>query len=182
MKRCNNCKKQKDESEFGKQLKNKDGLKYWCKNCVREITRRHYKKDRGRVKRYFRYEERHRVVDGVKEKQCRRCKKWKAESEFHKRYKHKDGLAVWCKSCARESSRRYYKKNMGRVKRYYRYEERHRVVDGVKEKRCCRCKKWKAESEFYKRYGHKDGLTVWCKGCSDKAVIKSRKRRPAVWN
>jgi len=70
----------------------------------------------------------------------------------------------------------------GRVKRYYRYEERHRVVDGVKEKRCYRCKKWKAESEFYKRYSHKDGLAVWCKGCSDKAVIKSRKRRPAVRN
>ncbi len=182
MKQCRKCKKWKAESEFYKTHKHKDGLAVWCKECMRENDRRYYKKKRGSVKRYYRYEERHRVVDGVKEKRCCRCKKWKAESEFYKIHKHKDGLAVWCKSCARESGRRHYKKNRGRVKRYYRYEERHRVVDGVKEKRCYRCKKWKAESEFYKRYSHKDGLAVWCKGCSDKAVIKSRKRRPAVRN
>ncbi len=115
-------------------------------------------------------------------KRCTKCKKWKDESEFGKQPKSKDGLRYWCKNCVRESARRYYKKDGGRVKRYYRYEERHRVVGGVKEKRCRRCKKWKAESEFYKRHRHKDGLAVWCKECSDKAVIKSRKRRPAVGN
>ncbi len=115
-------------------------------------------------------------------KRCSKCKKWKDESEFGKQPKNKDGLKYWCKNCMRETTRRHYRKDRGRVKRYYRYEERHRVVDGVKEKRCRRCKKWKAESEFYKRHKHKDGLGVWCKGCSDKAVIKSHKRRPAVRN
>jgi hypothetical protein len=50
----------------------------------------------------------------------------------------------------------------------------------VKQKRCGKCKKWKAESEFYKKSSHKDGLAVWCKPCSDKATNKARERRMAV--
>jgi hypothetical protein len=63
------------------------------------------------------------------------------------------------------------------LKTYYRYEECHRVVDGVKQKRCRRCKSWKTESEFYKNRSYKDGLQVPCKACSDKATNKSRKKR-----
>ncbi|MFB0554221.1 MAG: hypothetical protein ACETWQ_13015 [Phycisphaerae bacterium] len=66
------------------------------------------------------------------------------------------------------------------MKRYYTYEEAQRIVNGVKEKRCRRCRKWKAESEFYKKQRHKDGLAVWCKECSDKATNKCRRRRMAV--
>jgi hypothetical protein len=57
----------------------------------------------------------------------------------------------------------------GYSRKYLSYEQRHRVVGGVKQKRCGKCRKWKAESEFYKKSAYKDGLTVWCKSCSDKA-------------
>ena len=113
-------------------------------------------------------------------KQCTRCKKWKDESEFGKDHARKDGLSYSCKKCERMYARRRYSKDGKSVKRYYTYEESHRVVDDVKEKRCCKCKKWKDESEFYKKSRHKDGLAAWCKECADKATNKSRKRRLAM--
>jgi len=116
----------------------------------------------------------------LKMKQCTKCKKWKDESEFNKKRKSKDGLRYWCKECLRECARKYYHRKQKHSKKYYRYEKRHRIVDGVKEKRCSRCKKWKAESEFYKRSTHKDGLTVWCKKCANEATNKCRKQRLAV--
>ena len=68
------------------------------------------------------------------------------------------------------------------VKKYYSYEDAHRVVDAVKQKRCRRCRKWKPESMYYKRRRSKDGLYVWCKECANKATNKSRKQRLAAKN
>lgn len=36
MKKCNRCKTEKELSEFGKLKSSKDGLQYWCKNCINE--------------------------------------------------------------------------------------------------------------------------------------------------
>ncbi len=183
MKQCGKCKKQKDESEFNKNSNSKDGMQYWCKKCEREYKRRHYRKNRGTVKKYFVYEESHRTIDGVKQKRCTKCKKWKNESKFGKDRYHKDGFGYDCKDCARAYMRERHKKEGKGLKTYYRYEECHRVVDGVKQKRCRRCKSWKAESEFYKSRSCKDGLQVRCKACSNKATNKShKKRRTAVRN
>jgi hypothetical protein len=66
------------------------------------------------------------------------------------------------------------------MKKYFRYEERHRVVSGVPEKRCRRCRKWRPESLFYQKRKHKDGLAVWCKECADKATNACRRRRTAL--
>ncbi len=183
MKQCTKCKQRKDKSEFRKNRKNKDGLAFWCKKCSREYARRYYRENRGTVKRYFRYEESHRTIDGVKQKRCTKCKKWKDEIQFSKDSKNKDGLGYDCKDCVRADTRKRYKKEGKGLKTYYRYEECHRVIEGVKQKRCRRCKRWKAESEFYKSKLCKDGLQVLCKACSNKATNKSRKkRRKAVRN
>lgn len=104
MKRCTKCKKKKDESKFCKRSRHKDGLSYWCKACESEYARKRYSRDGKRPRKYLRYEERHRVVSGVPEKRCRRCKKWKPEGEFYKKSKHKDGLAIWCKKCADDAT------------------------------------------------------------------------------
>jgi len=53
------------------------------------------------------YEQRHRVVGGVKQKLCRKCKEWKAESEFHKNSASRDGLAGACKKCKTNAAREY---------------------------------------------------------------------------
>jgi len=181
MKRCTKCNKLKSKSEFGKNHKNKDGLRYLCKKCVREYKRGYYRRNRGPVKRYFRYEESHRTIDGVKQKRCTKCKKWKDESKFGKYHYGKDGLGYNCKDCVRAYIRERYKKEGKGLKTYYRYEECHRVVDGVKQKRCRRCKRWKTESEFYKNRSCKDGLKFLCKECSKKVNRNSyKKRRKAV--
>ncbi|HUU19302.1 MAG TPA: hypothetical protein VMW72_19280 [Sedimentisphaerales bacterium] len=180
MKRCTKCKKLKSKSEFGKNRSRKDGLRVWCKKCYREYKRRYYRRDRGPVKRYFRYEESHRTIDGVKQKRCAKCEKWKTEIQFGKYRYGKDGLGYDCKDCVRAYKRERYKKEGKGLKTYYRYEECHRVVEGVREKRCNRCRKWKAESMFYKNQTHKDGLSEWCKECTNKATNKARKKRRAA--
>jgi hypothetical protein len=53
------------------------------------------------------YEDFHRVVDGVKQKLCRKCNEWKPESEFHKNASCKDGLAASCKVCKAKAARQY---------------------------------------------------------------------------
>ncbi len=111
-------------------------------------------------------------------KRCGRCKKRKDESEFYENSCQEDGLSCWCKKCRREYRRKYY----GWTKRHLRYEQRHRVVGRVKQKRCGKCKKWKPESEFYKKSANKDGLRVWCKQCFGKATTKDRERRRAARN
>ena len=126
---------------------------------------------------YYRYEESHRTVNGVKQKRCTKCKKWKKESEFVKKSSQRDGLDFWCKECKRADMRERNKKDGKGLKKYLRYEEHHRIVDGVKQKRCSRCKRWKSESEFYKTRWHKDGLAGWCKECADKATNRARRKR-----
>ncbi len=115
-------------------------------------------------------------------KRCSKCKKWKDEIQFGKDSKSKDGLRDWCRQCECEYSRKRYRKNKGAVKKYYSYKDLHRVAEGVKQKRCSRCKKWKAESQYYKHLRHKDGLAVWCKECANKATNNCRRRRLAVGN
>jgi len=53
------------------------------------------------------YDDLHRVVDGVKQKLCRKCNEWKPESEFHKNASCKDGLAGSCKVCKAKAARQY---------------------------------------------------------------------------
>ncbi len=112
MKLCRKCKKLKSKSEFGKKSRNKDGLDYNCKDCVRAYVRERYKKEGKGLKKYYRYEECHRVVDGVKQKRCRRCKSWKAENQYYKHSRHKDGLSEWCKECANKATNKARKKRL----------------------------------------------------------------------
>ena len=56
------------------------------------------------------YEDFHRIVDGVKQKLCRKCNEWKPESEFHKNASCKDGLAASCKVCKAKAAQQYREK------------------------------------------------------------------------
>ena len=177
LKRCHRCKKWKGRSRFSRNRTQKDGLQLYCKQCVRDYRLKRV--GAGRVKKYFTYEESHRIVDGVKEKRCYRCKKWKDRSRFSRSRKLKDGLCAICKQCARDYWRK--KRAPGRVyRKYLTYEQRHRVGDGVKQKLCCGCKTWKAESEFSRNRSQKDGLCEQCKKCANKAFNKYRKKRLAI--
>jgi prefoldin subunit 5 len=63
-------------------------------------------KKSGSKRRVYTYEDEHRVVNGTKQKLCRKCGEWKAESEFHKNASRSDGLARWCKICKTGAARR----------------------------------------------------------------------------
>ena len=56
------------------------------------------------------YDDLHRVVDGVKQKLCRKCNEWKPEGGFHKNASCKDGLAGSCKVCKAEAARLYHER------------------------------------------------------------------------
>ena len=110
MKRCTRCGKLKDKSEFGKQAKFKDGLRYWCKQCFRDYSNE-YRGKHGKVgKKNRSFEEAHRKVRGVRQKQCSGCRRWKLEDEFYKNNETKDGLGSLCKKCTAEAARKYRKR------------------------------------------------------------------------
>ena len=124
------------------------------------------------LKKRFRYEECHRVVNGTKQKLCCRCKQWKKGSLFHINRRSKDGLNWQCKECAHKR----YEQVRKTGRKYLRYEDRHRVVKGIRQKLCCKCKRWENETGFHKDSARKDGLNSRCKKCSYKAAGKSRKK------
>ena len=171
LKHCTKCKRWKEESEFGKDRARKDGLKIYCKGCNKAYAQKRRRKNKKAVREYLKFEDRHRVIRGFKEKLCSHCKQWKYYSSFYKNSQSKDGLSLWCKEC--ESKRTEHKRNSDR--KYLRYEDRHRTVKGIKQKLCIKCSKWKVESEFHKDRSSKDGINSSCKECSRKATGKSYK-------
>ena len=113
MKKCSKCKKLKDESEFYKNNRHKNGLQSKCKNCTRKYARKYH----GHLKKYLIYEDRHRVIDNVKQKKCSKCKKWNAESDFYKRHSYKDGLALWCKECSNKATNKAHKQRLAGIEK-----------------------------------------------------------------
>jgi len=172
---CTKCKKWKRESEFGTDRAKRDGLKMRCRDCDRayaQALHRKYRKGK-KVRVYLRFEQRHRIVKGVKQKLCCKCKQWKDESHFYRQRGLKDGLGLECKKC---NSKRY-ERNRKAGRRNLRYEDRHRIVNGIRQKFCRKCKRWKSESEFYKDRSQRDSLTERCRKCTYKATGRSRKKR-----
>ncbi|MFH1716819.1 MAG: hypothetical protein ABIF19_05670 [Planctomycetota bacterium] len=166
-KRCTKCMKWKQEREFGVDRAKRDGLNIRCRDCDRaygRALRRKYRKGK-KVRVYLRFEERHRIVRGVKQKLCYRCKEWKDQSHYYRNRGLKDGLSLSCKDCEKRNARKRLEQKKKGSRRNLKYEDRHRVVKGIKEKLCTKCKRWKRESEYYKQRSHKDGLSVRCKKC-----------------
>ena len=173
---CTKCETWKGKSEFRKDRARKDGLGRLCRECDRAYERASYRKDKKHVKELLRYEESHRTVRGVKQKLCCGCKQWKKGSLFHKNRRSKDGLQWRCKECECKHARKRYDRIRRAGRKNLRYEDRHRIVNGIREKLCRKCSEWKAESEFYKNKSSRDGLGSRCKKCSCKATSKSRKK------
>ena len=49
------------------------------------------------------------------------------------------------------------------AKRYYKYAEAHRTVNGIKQKLCVKCKEWKGKSEFRRERARKDARGRLCR-------------------
>lgn len=90
-------------------------------------------------------------------KVCTKCQEEKPKSEFYKRAASPDGLAYWCKSCARDT----HKKNQLANKL-----KNANGVDMTGTKFCIECKTEKPKKEFYKSSSRADGLHHLCKSCA----------------
>ncbi len=66
------------------------------------------------------------------------------------------------------------------TKRNKIYEQQHRTVEGVRQKRCCKCNEWKPESEFHKNSSSRDNLAATCKICKNTAARERRRLRNAA--
>lgn len=176
LKRCVKCKAWKEYSEFRNDRARRDGLRIYCKTCDKATERKRRRKNRKAVRQYLSYEDRHRIVRGFKEKLCCCCQQWKYESCFHKNRRTNDGLSYQCKECSKRDSRKRLEQSKEDPRRNLRYEECHRVIDGIKQKLCRKCGKWKTESEYYRNGSARDGLNSRCKKCAYKSVRKSCKK------
>lgn len=177
-KRCNMCKKWKQESEsdFYRHPNTRDGLLSICKVCTREHDRKRYEKNRKPGKRLLRYEDRHRIHNGNRQKLCSCCRRWKNEEDFYRNQASQDGLTRNCKKCSREYNRRFYQRNRKPGRQNLQYEDRHKVVGGVKQKLCSHCDEWKAKADYYRKRGTRDGLGLICKTCMNEYSRKYRER------
>lgn len=152
-KRCSKCKLRKALCEFHKRKRNKDGLRYWCKECQLAYKRKRYEENRGDRKRRIKHGDSHRVVNGVKQKRCKKCEGWKDESEFGKDRSTVDGLYFYCKNCDSVSAQKYYQAHQDEIKANTKaYYKTHRVEHG----KCAReyYEVHKAETvKYQKEYG-----------------------------
>lgn len=92
MKKCSKCQKDKELDKFNKNKLAKDKLTSWCKECVREKSNFHYKKNYNEImekskinnkKNTFKAQE---IIDYLKEnKKCEKCgfDKYKCALDFH---------------------------------------------------------------------------------------------------
>jgi len=179
---CCSCKQWKAESDYYSNRGLKDGLSLSCKDCDKKNARKRFVLKNEGARRNLSYEQRHRVVNGIKQKFCTKCRKWKKEGLYYQHRSNKDGLSARCRKCTYDTAGKSYGPKGKGARRNLRYEDRHRIVKGVKEKFCRMCKSWKDEGEFYINRLRKDGLDDRCRKCSYKPVKKSRKTRPAAKN
>jgi hypothetical protein len=123
MKICNNCKQQKEETEYYEHPGGKGGREATCKECVRAKKRKHYQENKKRIraeKRKFYYEN--------QEKEIKRSIKWNKANRkktriINRRWweNHKEEY----RERRNELSRKHYKE----AKLY----KKHRVYNAVKQ-------------------------------------------------
>jgi len=184
MKQCYECKKWKDESEFGN--KNK------CKECRRKYGREYYKKNRDKLLKQRK--ENKRENKKIVTRKCKNCNRILLFSMFKKCRYNKGGYQDWCKECCNKEEIKQCSK-CGKFKKYSEFykskttEDRltttcsncykDKYISKIKEifiKRrelfpkglfvCSICKQIKPIEEFYKNKNNRWKLSYLCKECS----------------
>ena len=108
---CSRCNIKKSITEFYKCKKTKDGLNYWCKNCMEKIKKKNKEK---LLQDHIKFQEEH----PIERKKCCCCKEVKEIKEFGKCKDYKDGFDFYCKSCTKKSSKKYRLNNPGKHKQW----------------------------------------------------------------
>jgi hypothetical protein len=147
-KRCIYCQRTLPSSQFGGNIRSKDGLSNICKECQKK--RKEEYKNRWR-------EERGQNPEAISEKECPSCHRILDVSEFYQSNSHKDGLSFYCKEC-----------ELNHQKKHRAEWKEDRALHRVKiprEKECNICHRVLPTSNFYKNRAFKDGLHSTCIQC-----------------
>lgn len=108
MKTCLKCLEAKEDTDFGKHKKRKDGLQAWCKACTNEHHARRREEDRKNRPG--------KRVAGEGMKICPKCGVEKLTTEFSNHKLKKDGLQATCKACLLGARRIWCKNNAETLK------------------------------------------------------------------
>ena len=103
----------------------------------------------------------HRSISGVELKWCshkpqKRPGEWLLLDSFCKNISYWDGLDHYCRAC--DSIVHGYKPTGAR-------HHSHRVIDGIEQKYCNNCGRWRTLDFFYSGTGDASGLDAWCEDC-----------------
>ena len=136
MKKCCTCKQIKDESDFHKDKTRKDGFRSDCKSCTSESNKRHYNKNKDRIReKQKKYKEANK--DQVSESRRKYYETHKDhEAEYSRKYylDHKDQM--------NDRSRKYYENNREQLLE----RDRQRYQDD-REKYSQKNKKYRAQNQ-----------------------------------
>lgn len=90
--KCTRCKQTKDISNFGKHTKGKDGIRDWCKQCVREYSKS-YREENSELclERHRKYNSEHRDEINAKNSEYQKCHLEQSRAKYHRRRAKKLG-------------------------------------------------------------------------------------------
>lgn len=148
---CEKCKQWKYESDFYKDIKQKDGLCYVCKQC--SYTPKIYQSPLL-------------IRDKQGRKQCTKCKQWLKIEYFGLNKTNADGLSGVCKLCINKYRREK------QIKPKYNLNKETR--EG--QKQCSSCKQWKNLDDFGLNRCTKDGHNCRCKQCITKWYAENKEQ------
>jgi len=156
-KKCKKCNIVKDVSEFGKEMRNKDGLNGTCKVCIKT------------------YQEEYRIANS--EKLAKKKKEYyEANTQKHKVYQEEYFMLNKEKISKRNKDYRESNLALEQILRRQKKEENLGLLNEGK-KRCSNCNVIKNFNEFHKNKTSSDSLSSYCKLCRNKknreASIKS---------
>lgn len=152
---CARCKKELGIDNFNKNLKARDGLCSYCRDCSAEY-KKEYKENPDIYKEFY---GKHKIIDGIEYKFCSTCHNWIELDEFPKRKDSKDGYRDQCKNCRNKNYKKWADNNI---------KKNMEQKDTITHKVCTKCGEDKNISEFNLCLTNPDGFQYWCKSCQIK--------------
>lgn len=107
VKYCKGCDQTKPIDQFGKSIRMKDGIAFYCFVCDRRRQAEYYHRAKHRRREIARQRAAAGNASG-KLKRCKTCGNLKPYSEFYARNDSGDGKSAHCKKCMQTYARFYY--------------------------------------------------------------------------
>lgn len=102
MKTCSKCDTPRPLCEFGKRLKNKDGLKGQCYKCCNAAEKKRNDQKGAEKARWHKLARGDRdVLDGIPKRMCPRCKRNKPWVDYPAVTRKNQGVNFMCDACRR---------------------------------------------------------------------------------